>query len=359
MDFKPDKLFVYGTFLKGERLSLHLKDCELIKTYSIPGDLYKTKFDYPAAIFNKNSKNKIFGELYKLPNKFENILKKLDEEEGTLSNLFVRKKVTHKNESFYLYEPGAKLKDKLKPENIINNGNWLTSFGLSKKDPELFAKNFEQHHKEYYRKDPDKFSDNSILLTGNNPILITCPHATVHIREEKRKIMEIYTAAIGTILHSLLDCFCLYTNRVQNIDPNYYDECDFKKRVEKIAAENDIKFLVDLHGTGSRRKYDIYPGIGKKSEFLLGRNQILKNLFLVAKENNISIGSLELFPAVRQMTVTKFAARKLKIPSMQIEINQKLRIPKVNGDFQKLIKFFHGFLKDVSKNFHSPPNKNP
>ncbi|MGI0077383.1 MAG: gamma-glutamylcyclotransferase, partial [Nitrosopumilaceae archaeon] len=64
MDSQVQKLFVYGTPLKSEARSINLKECELLKTSSIPGNLYTTKYEYPAAIFDINSKNKIFGELY-------------------------------------------------------------------------------------------------------------------------------------------------------------------------------------------------------------------------------------------------------------------------------------------------------
>ncbi len=359
MNSKTENLFVYGTLLKGESRSHYLKDCELLKTYSIPGNLYKTKFDFPAAIFDENSDNQIFGELYKLPNQSESFLKKLDEVESLEDKLFVRREINYRKHSFYIYEPGAGLEQDLLFENIIESGKWLTSFGLPIKQPKTFAKNFELIHREYYKKDPNKTFPNTIHLVGNNPILITCPHATVHIRKGKRKIMEIYTAAIGTILHSVLDCHCLYTNKVQDIDPNYYDECEFKERMEKVVSKNKIRFVMDLHGTGSKRKYDIYPGIGTDMEFLLGNKKVLENLYLRAKSNDISIGSLKVFPAVKQMTVTKFAAKKLDIPAMQIEVNQKLRIPNDKGDFERLIKFFNGFLKDVCKNFHSPPIRNP
>lgn len=347
MSLITDKLFVYGTLLKGENLSHYLKDCELIQTFSIPGNLYKTRFDFPAAIFDKESQNKIYGELYKLPDNSENFLKELDTIEALEENLFIRKKITFCNDNFYIYEPGEKLTSYLSSENIIDSGSWLTSFGLSKKSPELFAKNFELIHRKYYKKDPDQISQSLIHLKGKNPILITCPHATVHIRKEKRKIMEIYTAAIGTILYSLLNCHCLYTNSIQAIDPNYYDHCDFKEKMKKIISDNKIKFVVDIHGTGSKRKHDVYPGIGKEKEFLLENNKLLENLYLRAKDNNISVGSLNTFAAVKQMTVTKFAARKLGIPAMQIEINQKLRIPNENGKFKRVVKFLHGFLKDI------------
>lgn len=347
MNSKTTKLFVYGTLLKGERNSRFLLKCDLLKTFSIPGKLYRTKYGYPAAVYDKNSDQRIYGELYKLPEDSKKLLNVLDELEGTGENLFKRNEITSEGEQFYLYEPSEKLLHEISDENIIRNGRWLTSGGLPCVNPGLFAKNFEFIHREYYRKKPEEISEDTVFLKGSRKILITCPHSTVHQRKGKRKIMELYTAAIGTILHSQTDCCCLYTNRIQKSDPNYYEDSEFKKTVKKVIQDQNIKFVLDIHGTGSRRKYDIYPGTGKENEFLLGNDKILEMLYSNAKLHDISVGSLDIFPAVRQMTVTKFVAREIKTPSMQLEINRRMRVPDGSGNFTRTVKLLNGFLKDI------------
>ena len=207
-----------------------------------------------------------------------------------------------------------------------------------------YAIDFEKKHCENYRKISNKKLNDLVYLNGKIPVLITAPHSTNHIREGKLKQFETFTACIVSILNSKADCNSLYTNCLSDIDPNYYDNCAFKQKINDIVNSKKIKLIIDIHGTGENRKYDIYPGLGNNFEFLLGNNHLFKLLERTAKENNISIGSLNKFKAVKQNTVTKFGARILKVSSLQLEINKKLRKPKDDPDkFIDLINFLSDF----------------
>ena len=84
-------------------------------------------------------------------------------------------------------------------------------------------------------------------------------------------------------------------------------------------------------------------------EFLLEHTNCLNELERQASLNDISIGGLDVFPAAKQMTVTKFAARVLEVPSIQLEINRRLREPAHRqDDFMKLVKFLKGFIDNLS-----------
>jgi hypothetical protein len=157
------------------------------------------------------------------------------------------------------------------------------------------------------------------------------------------KRQEFYTGALAVLLHSVTGCHALYTDRLSPVDPNYSDESPFKEKLAEIAERSGIEFLIDLHGTGSERPEDIFPGIGSNGEFLKWRRQALKDLALSAGSAGVSLGSPDVFPASRQMTVTRYSAAKLGVPSMQLEINQCLRKPgSAPSDFVRLV----GFLKD-------------
>ena len=179
---------------------------------------------------------------------------------------------------------------------------------------------------------------------------MTAPHATNHIRMKKFKVFERYTGALSVLLHSLTGSASLYTNSVSISDPNYYDDCDFKEKLGVICKENRRYFLLDIHGTGEEREYDIYPGVGKDKEFLLGHNEYLEDLFITARKYSISCGSLDKFPASKQQTVTKYAATRLGVPSMQLEINRKYRLPENNPEkFLLLVEFLREFLGKIKK----------
>ncbi len=348
MSVKINKVFVYGTLLQGEVLSDYMRDCKLLKTLEISGSLYDTSRGYPTAVFDKDTMTTVFGELYLMDNP-DSKLRELDELEMTGSAQYNRVILNHDGMDFFTYEAGANLQQYCRPLYQIEIGDWRRHLSLCFSNPVEFALAFEDRQKYLYREPVSPDADGSIYVKGEAPILISAPHASVHERMGKLKRQEFFTGAVSIIIHSLTDCHTLYTNRVLKLDPNFYDDSSFKIKLAEIVKANDIKFLIDLHGTGPEREHDIYPGVGVNKEFLLGSNDCLEELENAALLNEISIGSLDVFPAAKQMTVTKYAARVLQVPSVQIEINRRLREPeKTPEDFIKLIKFLRDFIEKLS-----------
>jgi gamma-glutamylcyclotransferase (GGCT)/AIG2-like uncharacterized protein YtfP len=348
MSVKLNKVFVYGTLLQGELRSRFLSDCKLLKILEIPGTLYDTKRGYPAALFERRSRSTVSGELYIMGNPDKKIAE-LDAVEDVDSGLFKKVILKHKGEEFISYEAGPLLKEYVKPINKIETGSWRRHSSLSFHNPLGFTINFEDRQKYLYRESLTSDSEGSIYITGDVPLIVTAPHASVHKRMGKLKRQEFYTGALSVMLHSLTGCHVLYTNRLMEVDPSYYDDSSFKVRLSEIAKKNDINFLIDLHGTGPEKRCEIYPGAGVDKEFLLGHDNYLEELERAASLNDISIGGLDVFPAAKQMTVAKFAARTLGVPSIQFEINRRLREPeKSPDDFMKLVKFLKGFVENLS-----------
>src|SRR3972149_3329383 len=299
------KLFVYGTFLQGEPRNYYLNNCKLIQALEIPGRLYSTGRGYPAALFDGNSKETIAGEIYNLSGDSNKKLKELDEVECTRFDLYRRKDLKHKGHHFYLYEAGDRLKGYLNKENTINPGIWSRKGSVALKDPVEFAINFEKEQEEY-------------------------------------------SGAVSVNLHSLTGAHALYTHWASKIDPNFYDDAPFKKKLAKVVTKFRIKLVLDLHGTRGQKAEDIYPGIGNNREFLIGNNSYLHKLNDSAKSNGLVLGGLNVFPASIQMTVTKFVATKLGIPTMQVEINERLRDPEGNpSQFEKLVRFLTDYVYSI------------
>jgi gamma-glutamylcyclotransferase (GGCT)/AIG2-like uncharacterized protein YtfP len=348
MPEKINKVFVYGTLLQGEFRNPHMSDCRLLGTLEIPGALYDTGRGYPAMVFDDKSDKSVCGELYLMSNPVTKI-NELDVVEMIEAGLFNRVELSYGGTDFYTYEAGLQLSECLIPQNKITEGNWRRYSSLLFHDPLSFATNFENRQKLLYREPADSDSDGLIYIKGDIPILVSAPHSSVHKRMGKLKRQEYYTAALSVMLHSLAGCHVLYTNRLMETDPNYYDESPFKNKLNEIADSNHIKLLIDLHGTGRERRYDLYPGVGNEREFLLGCDNYLDELQKRAGSSNISVGGLDVFPAAKQMTVTKYAARKLNIPSIQLEINRNLREPdKKPGDFMRLVKFLGDLIDGLT-----------
>ena len=339
-----DKIFVYGTLQRGEERSCYMRACRLSEILEVPGRLYDTGLGYPAALFDYESDSMVSGELYTMEDPSSRI-EELDRVDGTLSGLFNRSRIKYANSEFHCYEAGPLLYDSVADGNRIMSGNWRTHSSLAFRDPADFALRFETHLKDSYKERPGGDSDGIHYLKGHIPVLVTAPHATAHVRMGKLKRQEFYTGALAVLLHSVTGCHALYTGRLSSLDPNYTDESPFKAKLSEIAARCGFEFLIDIHGTGSERPGDVFPGIGMNGEFLNGRSGALGELGQAAQSNGISLGSLDVFSAARQKTVTRFSATRLGVPSMQLEINQNLRRPESSpADFVRLVNFLRDFI---------------
>lgn len=321
-----NKLFVYGTLLKGEEISGYLRDCKLILAPEVPGRLYDTGRGYPAAMFDEYSDDTVAGELYLMESPREKLIE-LDRLEEVAQGFYERVLLSLGGTDFFSYRAGAAHTAIITDRNQINHGSWRRFSSLAFQDPLGFALNFEASQKKAYKEPVSDQSDGLIYIKGDKPVLVTAPHATAHVRLGKFKRQEFFTGALAVILHSLTGCHVLYSSNLSEIDPNYYEESAFKKRLADIARRFDIRFLIDLHGTGTGRDSDIYPGIGRDKAFLLGGERYFDALQSAAEPYSISIGGQDVFPAAKQMTVTKFSARELRVPSMQLEIVSELRQP--------------------------------
>ena len=341
-------LFVYGTLLKGEERSPYLSDCRLLRAIEVPGSLYDTGNGYPVALFGEQSEGTIAGELYLMHDPV-GTLKELDLIEQVEPALYERVLLNHGGMEFLSYRARAALSNKASDAHRIQDGCWRRYSSLAESDPVGFALNFEALQEKVYREPVSHMSDEHIYIRGDLPVLVTAPHATAHVRMGRLKRQEFFTGAIAAILHNSTACHILYTNCVSEVDPNYYDDSSFKDRLSEISRGRGFKFLIDLHGTGPGRRADIFPGTGEAREFLLGKERCFDALLNSAESFGVRVGGGDVFPAVKQKTVTKYAATKLGVPSMQLEIVRGLREPASSpGDFKRLVGFMTSFITQLS-----------
>lgn len=102
------QLFVYGTLRPGEVRWQHLEPFVVGEGVeaSVPGELYDTGLDYPAAIFG--GAEQIFGRVYALDEaRLPEALAHLDEVEGAVRGLYARVEVTtDSGEAAWAYQCG-------------------------------------------------------------------------------------------------------------------------------------------------------------------------------------------------------------------------------------------------------------
>lgn len=354
MKKKSKKLFVYGTLLQGEPRNTFLQDSTLLGSLEVPGGLYFTDMGYPVASFNEGPDNLIGGELWELSGEsFAGKIKMLDEIEGTELGLFNRKLMRVNGHTFFTYEAGESLGKYLNDRYKIRSGAWRLHGSIARENPINFALAFEKYLAKSYGNFTNGGNLTSIHARGAVPILVTAPHACDHIRMNKTKSYEGFTGALAVIIHSLTGSHALYTHRASEIDANFYDDSPFKKKIARIVKQFGIRFVLDIHGTSTAKVGDVFPGVGFDQEFLLGSESTINKLGEASERFGIRLGSPKIFPASRQMTVTKFVARKLGVPGMQIEISKELRNPaKFPERFDRLVSFIVDFLSAVRNNTH-------
>ncbi|WP_089609821.1 hypothetical protein [Dehalobacterium formicoaceticum] len=169
-----------------------------------------------------------------------------------------------------------------------------------------------------------------LYLPGKIPILISAPHSVRHLRHKQIKSSDEFTGSLVYLLQQVTDCHALSVTKFYGGDPNFDDPCIYKDTIKDIARKHKIKMVLDIHGAKREHDFDIDLGT-MQGKSLLGREQIcvwFKNKLL---EEGLTAISSNFFTVVQQNTVTRFVAEKLKIPSMQLEINRKYRSPHQNG----------------------------
>ncbi len=322
----PAKLFVYGALMSGEPLSSEMSGAVLLRALRVRGTLYDTGYGYPAAVFGTApGEGYVHGELYLLDDP-DVALRRLDLVEETGRGLYRRRLLDSGGERFYAYEAHG-LARTLSSRLAIRSGNWRTHGSLARRSPHRFAVLFDKAHFPRVQSPPPHGSDPHIHLEGTVPVLVTAPHATRHRRGGAAKRHDRHTAALAVAAHALTGCHALYTHWATAADPNYYDDVPFKRAVAEIVGAHGIAFVVDIHGTGPGVERDVHPGFGEAREFLLGCERaaaVLEESFSAA---GIKVGSEHLYRAARQQTVAKFAARRLGVRAMQLEIGWRLRDP--------------------------------
>ena len=174
------------------------------------------------------------------------------------------------------------------------------------------------------------------ILKNKSKIMISAPHSVKHIRQWEILAQDSLTWWLALYLWKRLNLSVIYSTSYKVWDPNFdeNEKSEYKQTLAKYIKENDIRFLIDLHGCRSFRDFSIELGTWWEwNPNLLWRLDILNS---VEKSLNDSLKSYiqhtgkpitknTIFPASRDTTVSAFISRECKIPTIQIEINKELR----------------------------------
>ncbi|UCZ77709.1 hypothetical protein LHL03_11470 [Pectobacterium carotovorum] len=207
-----------------------------------------------------------------------------------------------------------------------------------------------------YQKDADKNSDvkpkegekwfNVIL--GQEPIIISAPHATEPFRDGKYRFSDGGgTAALAIMLGKLTGSTVIYTTKASPSDPNYYDNNDYKARLAELIKSQKPKLIIDIHGSHPYRPYDVDIGT-MKGKSLLGKDELVTKLIASLRNEGISNYSNNYFAASKNETVTKFGAAH-GVPTIQLEVNSVWMVPSEgNYESHQFAQLLQGMVRYVN-----------
>ena len=186
-----------------------------------------------------------------------------------------------------------------------------------------------------------KFNDDYIIKKGTIPILFTAPHTMQQIRDDGSiKLSEPYTKAIALYLNKYFNVNCMIKINDTGLDSNKDNRDEFKIELLSFIKDNNIKLVIDLHGSAKARNFDI--------EFRTLNNlsadfSTIKELEEAFTENGIS--NIIYNDPFKGGAITEYVYGLKDIDVIQIEINGKYRDYSNLEELERLIKFFENFIK--------------
>jgi len=175
------------------------------------------------------------------------------------------------------------------------------------------------------------------ISLGKLPVLVSAPHAVRHVRQKKIKMSDEFTGSIVYLISKLTGCHGIATTKLYGGDPNIDNPCIYKDKVAEICNREKVKFILDIHGAAREREFDVDFGTNHGKN-LLDRTKVLEILMRNFLAFGLPRTSKDYFAAAGSNTIANYAARELKIPALQIEINKQFRVPGQNSQgFHRLL----------------------
>lgn len=186
--------------------------------------------------------------------------------------------------------------------------------------------------------------DSFIYKIGDIPVLITAPHTMKQIKEDGTvKLAEPYTKAIAKYVSNKTNCSYLIKTKDTMIDANKDEEDEFKKLLLKIIAENNIKLVLDLHGSSRDRKFDVELGTLNNISADYSTINELKEAFLENEISNVVINE-----PFKGGGITRYIYGMTDIDVIQIEINRNYRDIELIDNLEKLCNSIICFINQFN-----------
>ena len=190
-----------------------------------------------------------------------------------------------------------------------------------------------------------EFDSDFIIKKGNLPILFTAPHTMKQLKSDGTiKLNEPYTKAIALYLNKHFNVNAMIKIKDTGLDSNKDNNDEFKLELLRFIKDNNIKLVIDLHGSSRNREFDIEFGT---LDNLSASHSTIKELEEAFKENEID--NIVHNDPFKGGAITRYVYKMKDVEVIQIEINAKYRDYKNLEELEKLIKSFGNFIKQYKE----------
>lgn len=181
---------------------------------------------------------------------------------------------------------------------------------------------------------------------GSIPIIVSVPHAVRHMRDGKSKSPELYTGAIGSLLHEQTGVHLLAKCATDEEDPNYSLKSAYRDKLETIVKEHNIQLVIDLHGAKESHPFSIDVGTGNQKTLSRETFELFCSTVNQTENHSFIITENHTFFA-KPNTVTQDLHKRTNIETMQLEINRKYRKP--TEDLQSFVSLLQGLIRFIQE----------
>jgi len=201
------------------------------------------------------------------------------------------------------------------------------------------------HYQEYADDKQPEF----LYLKGSIPVLLSAPHGAVHTRDGNDKEEDEYTAGLVRLIGNRTGAHVIYARRKSRTDPNADPAAPYKQALQQIIQENDIRFVLDLHGANMDRNFGIALGTLHGKSCSRPEKQIIVSAFekygisetgsdLSRLDDNnqlAGVGNANREPIVKYCHRNSIPAAQIEIngwrSSQRMRLSRSLRFPSFEG----------------------------
>lgn len=165
----------------------------------------------------------------------------------------------------------------------------------------------------------ENFKEDFIIKKGSIKILFSAPHTMIQRFEDgSSKLNESFTKAIALYLNKHSDVYSIIKIRDTGMDSNRDNHDEYKKVLMSLVKENDIKLVIDLHGSALEREFDVELGTLNNLSADYSTINEFKESFVENGIKNISIND-----PFKGGAISQYLYNYKDVDVIQLEINRR------------------------------------